>query len=103
MDKFSPETYRGMASHTVDELAGAADAGSGFSIEGSEAAGVGVWRFVDDSTSKGALWREGGESICGLLVEAAAESVPFLGCECGCGLRDGNLEFTLGEEDPYPL
>jgi hypothetical protein len=91
-----------MTSHTVDELAGAADAGSGFRIEGSEAAGVGVWRFADNA-SEGALWREGGESICGLLVEAAMESVPFLGCECGCVLRDGNLEFTLGEEDPYPL
>jgi hypothetical protein len=38
--------------------------------------------------------------MCRLLTEGLEESAPFLGCECGCGLREGNFEFTVGEEDP---
>jgi hypothetical protein len=95
--------------HTFVEIGGAAEAGSGFNMDGSDAAGVGVWRFADERASDAFRWREEGEPICILLllvvVEGVAESARFLGCECececgGCGLREGNFEFTVGEEDP---
>lgn len=65
-----------------------AGAGSGFNIEGSEGAGVGVWRLAAEP-SDGARRREGGDARFRALLVGLGGSVlpprpPCLGCECEC-------------------
>lgn len=62
---------------TFDEAAGV-EVGSGFSMDGNEAAGVEVWRLVDERESDGIRWRAEGDAMRKPLF---IESTPFLGCE----------------------
>ena len=90
--------------------------GSGFKREGSEGAGVGVWRLVDASGV--ARWRVGEEVRLRALLEGLFGCVsvplllplllplPFLECECECEWERGLCRRTLvlmGDVSRYPL